>query len=140
MSTTRILWMIACVCLASTGCAMATEADEPHRRIEDAKDEHPLAEPVHELLAEAQLEDVLSRMDHWGEENPSLGASQMVRFELRVKGALTDAAAALRRHVDPGHSPVGSMRGVSHVCAGDHSFWVCCDPWTCAGSAESAEK
>jgi hypothetical protein len=142
MSTTPIAWMIACVCLASTGCAMATEADEPVPRIEDAEDEHPLDEPAQALLAQARLEDFLSRMNQWSDANPRLDASQMVRFELRVEGELTAAASDLKRNIDPGHSPIGSMHtpSVTHVCAIERSFSVCCDPWSCTVSTPASSR
>ena len=107
MSTTRILWMIASVCLASTGCAMAIETDPPDPRIDGAEDEHALATPA-EVLAETRLEDFSSQMEPSGDEHPSLDASEMARFELRAEGVLTDAAAALKRKVDPAHSPADS--------------------------------
>ena len=112
---------------------MASGTEDFEGRPSNGDDAHLMSNAAGIELAEARLEHVLSNMDGWGERSPSLAESRMIRFELRVGETVTDAAAALRRVTDPGHSPVPSTdpRGPTHACAGEEGFWVCCDSWSC---------
>jgi hypothetical protein len=138
MKTSRFARMSVWAFLLSTSCAMAVETDDPDPRSSNGEEAHFMTDAAGNQLAEARLEHFLSKMESSGEPGYGLGASQMIRFELRVGETATDAAAALRRTIDPGHSPPLAVptRRVSRLCAGEGSFWVCCDAWSCTESAQ----